>query len=150
MRPPLDQHIPWKIACWRANPGLQIWAVPLYGRADPYFSHRQKPMHTSMSPPSRFHGWTWQKKPKHKVSNLCSLILFNTSKAKKCDLCQLHCRSTCTTVFSPIEPPGGKAVVWGGCIRNDTKMGISRPKMVEFSFCKKGFEEKSVLFHLRI
>ena len=54
------------------------------------------------------------------------------------------------TVFSPIEPPGGKAVVWGGCIRNNTKMAVSQPKMVRFSFCKKGFEEKIVLYHLRI
>ncbi len=54
------------------------------------------------------------------------------------------------TIFSPIEPPGGKAVVWGACIRNNTKMAISRPKMVQFSFCKKDFEGKIVLYHLRI
>ncbi len=54
------------------------------------------------------------------------------------------------TVFSPIEPPGGKAVVWGGCIRNDTEMAVSQPKIVRFPFCTKGFEEKIVLYHLRI
>ena len=55
------------------------------------------------------------------------------------------------TVFSPIEPPGGKAVLWGGCIRNNTKMTVSQPKlMVRFSFCKKGIEGKIVLYHLRI
>ncbi len=41
---------------------------------------------------------------------------------------------------------GGKAVVWGGCIRNNTKMAVSQPKMVRFSICKRGFEEKIVLY----
>ena len=29
-------------------------------------------------------------------------------------------------------------------------MAVSQPKMVRFSFCKKGFEGKFVLYHLRI
>ncbi len=37
---------------------------------------------------------------------------------------------------------GGDAMVWGGCNRNNTKMAVSLPKMVRFSFCKKGFEGK--------
>ncbi len=54
------------------------------------------------------------------------------------------------TVFSPIVPPGGKAVVWGGCIKNNTKMAVSQPEMVRISFCKKGFEEKIVPYHITI
>ncbi len=43
----------------------------------------------------------------------------------------MHINTKMNTVFSPIEPPGGKAMVWGGCIR------------------KKGFEGKIALYHLR-
>ncbi len=73
-------------------------------------------------------------------------IIFLSTRTGVVRLCVLNIN----TVFSPIEPPGGKAVVWGGCIRNNTNMAVSRPKMVRFSFCKKGFEEKFVLHHLRI
>ncbi len=41
-------------------------------------------------------------------------------------------------------------MVWGGCIRSNTKMAISWQKMVRFSIFKKGLEEKIVLYHLRI
>ena len=41
------------------------------------------------------------------------------------------------TVFSPIESLDGKAIIWGGCDRNNTKMTVSRPKMVRFHSVKR-------------
>ncbi len=56
--------------------------------------------------------------------------------------------------FSLIELPGGQAMVGGGCNRKqagcNTKMATSQPKMVRFSFCKKDFEAKNVLYHMGI
>ena len=53
-------------------------------------------------------------------------------------------------IISPIEPPGSTARVLGGYNRNNTKMTVTQPEMIRFSFCKKGFEGKSALYHLGI